>query len=43
MAIIWSSQLTEEMVSELSSTELSLLIEELNEAVESVCKGFDVR
>jgi uncharacterized protein (UPF0335 family) len=43
MAVIWNSQLTEEMVSKLSEEELSSLIEELNEVIEAVCNGFDVK
>lgn len=43
MAMIWKLELTEEMVSHLSGAEISQLIDELNDAVHSICNGFDVQ
>lgn len=40
--IAWSSMLTQEMVSNLSDNDLSLLINSLDEAVQEICESFEV-
>ena len=40
--IAWSSMLTQEMVSNLSDNDLSLLINALDEAVQEICESFEV-
>jgi len=40
---IWQSSLTEEMVVDLSSQEISLLVEALDQAVMEVCNNYEVK
>jgi hypothetical protein len=40
---IWQSSLTEEMVVDLSSQEISLLVEALDQAVMEVCQNYEVK
>jgi hypothetical protein len=40
---VWESSVTEEMVSNLSDNEISLLVEALNEAVMEVCQNYEVK
>jgi lipoate-protein ligase B len=40
---IWQSSLTEEMVVDLSSQEVSLLVEALDQAVMEVCQNYEVK
>ena len=40
---IWQSSLTEEMVVDLSSQEISLLVEALDQAVMEVCQSYEVK
>jgi hypothetical protein len=40
---VWKSSVTEEMVSELSDNEISMLVEALNEAVMEVCQNYEVK
>ena len=40
---VWKSELTEEMVSELSGQEVSLLVEALDQAVQEVCENWEVK
>ena len=42
MAIIWSAQLTDEMVAGLTDDERATLIESLDEAVQELCESYEV-
>jgi hypothetical protein len=42
-AIVWQSQLTEEMVSELDGQEISLLVEALDQAVQEICENWGTK
>ena len=37
---VWTSEVTDEMVSTLNDQEISLLVEALNEAVQEVCENW---
>lgn len=37
---VWTSEVTDEMVSTLSDQEISLLVEALNDAVQEVCENW---
>jgi hypothetical protein len=41
--IIWKSEITDEMVSELSEDDLQQLIENLNDVVQEVAESFGVK
>lgn len=41
--IVWQSQITEEMVSKLSLTDFSLLVNALNDAVMEICQSYEVK
>lgn len=41
--IIWKSEITDEMVSELSPDEISQLIDNLNDVVQEVAESFGVK
>ena len=38
--IVWKSELTSEMVKNLSDQEISLLVESLNDAVQEICENW---
>ena len=40
---VWKSEITDEMVSNLSDQEISLLVEALNQAVEEICTNWDTK
>jgi hypothetical protein len=40
---VWTSEVTQEMVSSLSDQEISLLVEALNEAVQEVCENWGMK
>jgi hypothetical protein len=40
---VWTSEVTEEMVSSLSDQEISLLVEALNEVVQEVCENWGMK
>jgi hypothetical protein len=41
--VIWKSEITNEMVSELSQDEIEQLIENLNDVVQEVAESFGVK
>lgn len=41
--IIWKSEITNEMVSELSEDEISQLIDNLNDVVQEIAESFGVK
>ena len=40
---VWTSEVTNEMVSTLSDQEISLLVEALNDAVQEVCEHWGLK
>ena len=40
---VWTSEVTDEMVSTLSDQEISLLVEALNDAVQEVCENWGMK
>ena len=40
---VWTSEVTNEMVSTLSDQEISLLVEALNDAVQEVCENWGMK
>jgi hypothetical protein len=40
---VWTSEVTDEMVSSLSGQEISLLVEALNDAVQEVCENWGMK
>jgi hypothetical protein len=40
---VWESSVTEEMISHLTSNEVSMLVEELNTVVMEVCQNYEVK
>jgi hypothetical protein len=41
--IVWKSELTSEMVKNLSDQEISLLVESLNDAVQEICENWGMK
>jgi hypothetical protein len=41
--IVWKSELTNEMVKNLSDQEISLLVESLNDAVQEICENWGMK
>jgi hypothetical protein len=42
MAVIWGVEVTENMVKHLNSNEISLLCDSLSDAVQEICKSYEV-
>jgi len=42
MAVEWQSKLTSKMIKHLTDNEASLLINELNDAVQAICESYEV-
>jgi hypothetical protein len=40
---VWTSEVTDEMVSSLNGQEISLLVEALNDAVQEVCENWGMK